>query len=113
WTSFNDTFNGNVHLGTLDSYPQLVDLAPTKPIMIGEIGASENSGSKSQWITDMLQNQLPNQFPQIKAFVWFDAGVDLSYGLNWTVNSSPSALKAFISGISSPVYAGNAYGTLN
>jgi mannan endo-1,4-beta-mannosidase len=111
WISFSEVFNGSLKQGTRDTYDQLVALAPYKPIMIGETAASENGGSKADWIIDMLQGQLPVNFPQVKAFVWFQTdGGDPS--LSWYVDSSSPALQAFTHSIASPEYAGNAYSTL-
>jgi hypothetical protein len=112
WISFDEVFNGSLAYGTRDSYDQMVNLAPSKPIMLGELATSENGGSKAAWISDMLENQLPHQFPQIKGFVWFDTKSG-DYGLSWSIGSSATSVKAFTAGIASPMYAGNAYGTLN
>jgi hypothetical protein len=111
WISFKEAFNGSIAYGTRDSYSQLVNLAPTKPIMIGETASSENGGSKAAWITDMLEAELPNQFPQVKALVWFDSS-GIEWGRTFPLDSSPAATRAFQSGIASPVYASNAYATL-
>ena len=61
--SFSDIFSA--------SYQKLLDLAPTKPIMIGETSSVEGGAGKAAWVTDAL-TQLPTSFPQIKAVVWFN-----------------------------------------
>jgi hypothetical protein len=93
-----------------NSYQEMLTLAQAKPIMIGEIGSVETGGSKADWITDMLQTQLPRHFPQIKAFVWTDARFA---GANWPIESSASAQAAFAQGISSSYYATNSFGSLS
>jgi hypothetical protein len=92
------------------SYNDLLALAPTKPIMIGEIGSLEYSGTKAAWITDALGTQIPKNFPKIKAVMWFDwlineKGPDGVVGPQaFPIESSPSSQAAFKSAIS-----GNSY----
>jgi mannan endo-1,4-beta-mannosidase len=112
WMTFTEVFTGKPSYGVFNTYEQLLGLAPTKPIMIGETASSENGGSKANWITDMLEVQLPSNFPQIKAVVWFDT-TSSDPVVSWPLESSPSALSAFSIGIASPVYPDNAYATLN
>jgi beta-mannanase len=63
-----------------------------KPLMISEIGSAEQGGSKASWITSGLLTTIPQQFPKIRAVLWYDApgGVE-----DWRVNSSSSSLAAF------------------
>jgi hypothetical protein len=112
WLTFNEVFNGNRLQGVFDTYAQLLAVAPTKPVMIGETASSENGGSKADWITDMLEVELPINFPQIKAVIWFDTNAGDPV-LSWPLRSSEAALRAFSSGISSPIYPDNAYATLD
>src|SRR5581483_10847294 len=83
------------------SYNDLLALAPSKPIMIGEVSSLEyGSNVKANWITDMLTTELPKNYPKIKAVVWF----------NWRnpdafpIESSASSQAAFKSGIASGYY---------
>lgn len=80
WQSFNDVFAG--------IYPQLA--AKGKPIIIGEMASDEVGGSKAQWIDDIVPT-LKNNYPQIKAFVWFDVDKER----HWQTNSSPESLAAY------------------
>jgi len=95
------------------TYDQLVSLAPSKPILIGETASSEYGGSKAAWITDMLKTQLPLNFPKIRALAWFNWNIYQS-GVthDWQIESSTSAQSAFASGIALPNYASNNYGNL-
>jgi Glycosyl hydrolase family 26 len=100
WTSFDDLF------GT--TYHRIVDqVAPGKPMILGEVGSSENGGSKSAWIAEMLQ-QLPTQFQQIRGVIWFDK---FEEG-DWPLETSAAAESAFASGIQSPSYLPNSFGSL-
>jgi Bacterial Ig domain/Ig domain of plant-specific actin-binding protein/Glycosyl hydrolase family 26 len=106
WRSFATIFNS--------SYNNLLQLAPSKPIMISQLASVENGGSKASWISDMLSNQLSQNYPQIKAFSWFnwyfdDAGTQMPY----EIESSATAQEAFKNGIASSYYlAGGNLGNL-
>jgi len=88
------------------SYNDLLQIAPTKPIMIGEIASLEYApGVKANWITNML-NVLPTSFPQVKALVWFNWRNDGNgTWQNNEIESSATSQAAFASGIASPYYA--------
>jgi hypothetical protein len=88
------------------SYKALTALAPTKPVMIGEIGSYEyGAGDKATWITNML-NALPTNFPQIKALVWFNWRINEGgTWKNWEIESSTSSQAAWSTGIGAPYYA--------
>jgi beta-mannanase len=92
WKSFSELFNL--------TYTQLIQIG-SKPIMIGETASSELGGSKAAWITDMLTVALPQKFPRIGALVWFNWNAG---GLDWVIETSPSAQAAFANGIASPYY---------
>lgn len=101
WLPFSQVFAPiYTHLGTL---------APSKPIMIAETASTEYGGSKAAWITDGLTTQLPQTFPRVKAFVWFNWNSD---GEDWTIETSPAAQAAFSAGIALPYYAANTFATL-
>jgi hypothetical protein len=112
WQTFAQIFSGR-DLGGFnphDSYGEMRTLAPSKPMMIGEVASSERGGSKAAWIRDMLQT-VPTTYPQIKAVVWFDwNGGDPN--LTWPIASSKDSQNAFAGAISSPVYATNAFSGL-
>ena len=93
-----------------NSYQEMLALAPSKPIMLGEVASSENGGSKAIWVSDMLRT-LPAAFPQIKAMVWMDWNIG-DPKLSWPLESSRQALAAFASGIASPTYAANEFRSL-
>jgi hypothetical protein len=109
WNSFSTLFK--------PTYNILQLLAPTKPVMIAEVACSEKGGSKATWITDMLVNQLPKRFANVKAFVWFNATItgDLNSKVpgDWPIETSASAQSAFANGIASSYYTGNRFANLN
>jgi hypothetical protein len=77
-------------------------LAPSKPLVIAEVGSSERGGSKSAWIEDALDS-LATGYPRVRALLWFEKYDD---GMDWPIETSSSATAAFAAGIRSPVFAG-------
>lgn len=105
WKSFDTVMR--------QTYNSLLTIAPSKPIIIGETASTEYGGSKASWITDALTTQLPNNFKQIKALVWFNWNVQQGAGrMDWPVESSAASQAAFAQGIASPYYAPNNYGNM-
>jgi beta-mannanase len=108
WQSFAQVFGGsdfgsyNPH----DTYKELLSIAPSKPIMIGEVASSENGGSKSDWINDMFQTQLPTNFPNIKAVVWEDWN-DNDPKLSFPIESSNGSATAYARSVASDYYFAN------
>lgn len=82
WKTFDQVFR--------PIYSTLTTVAPSKPFMIGEFASSELGGSKAAWIADAA-NRIATQYPQIKAFVWFNMNKET----DWRVESSASSLNAF------------------
>jgi hypothetical protein len=106
WTSFASVFGS--------TYQTLLQVAPSKPIMLGEVASEENGGSKAAWITDAMTTQLPHNFPQIKAMLWFNWHIyEKSQYWNWEVESSSTSQQAFAQAVASPYYAaGGGFGNL-
>jgi beta-mannanase len=91
WQSFSHLFAA--------SYQKLTALS-SKPVMIAEVASSEPGGSKAQWITDTYSDAIPNQFPRIKAIIWFNEAKEA----DWRVDSSASSLRSFRKAVASPYY---------
>jgi hypothetical protein len=101
WTSFENLYR--------DTYRAIADtLAPGKPLLISEMGSSENGGSKEAWITEALAD-IPTAFPKVRGMLWFDTFDD---GMDWPIETSSGATSAFAAGIQNPLYVGNSYGSL-
>ena len=98
WKSFSTIFSA--------TYTELLNLAPGKPVMVGEIGSSEYGGSKSSWITDALAAQIPANFPQVKAVAWWNK---FGGGTDWPIETSASAESAFAGGVAPSYYASNSF----
>ncbi len=118
WESFNTTFTGSGTTWLLNSYQALLNQSPTKPIMIAEFGSKEdlsNTQRKADWITDALANQIPNNFPQVKAIVYFNwntTTAPTNPDATIAIESTPQSQAAFANGISSPYYATNTFSDL-
>ncbi len=105
WKTFSQVFT--------PTYNHLLQIAPSKPIIIAETASTEIGGTKSDWVTDMLTSQLPVNFPKIKAFLWFNWNFKESGGtIKYSIESSQTAQDAFNAGIASPYYAANTFGSL-
>ena len=105
WKSFSEAHR--------ETYDQLGELAPDKPIMITETASSEVGGSKPSWIADALGHELPAGFPRIKALIWFNWNTEESgETMDWVIESSDESEAAFAEGIASPHYAANSFGAL-
>jgi beta-mannanase len=101
WRSFGQLFE--------NSYRQITEaIAPSKPMMVGEVGSSEQGGSKAAWISETLA-ELPIEFPQVRAFLWFDKFDD---NMDWPIETSAAATGAFAQGIQATSYVGGSYAGL-
>ncbi|HET9593134.1 MAG TPA: glycosyl hydrolase [Solirubrobacterales bacterium] len=101
WRSFDQLFAG--------SYGAIAgSVAPAKPMMIAEVGSSEYGGDKAAWIRDALA-KVPVDYPQVRAFLWFDK---LDDNMDWPIESSGSATSAFAEGVGQSVFVGADYGQL-
>jgi hypothetical protein len=84
-------------------------VAPSKPMLIGEVASTEDGGSKATWIREML-GQIPTEYPKIRALIWFDR---FDSGMDWPIETSSSAENAFAEGIQNPAYEGNVFSSLS
>jgi len=85
-------------------YTRLVNLSPTKPMMVAEWGRGEFSpaNSKSLWITEALSDLASKRWPNIRAICYWDeawTNEDNSVS-DLRLNSSASARDAYKNGIS-------------
>jgi hypothetical protein len=104
WMTFDQLYNSTYH--------RIVDtIAPSKPMVIGEVGTTEYGGSKAAWIKEMLED-VPTEYPAIRGLLWFDKYVP-GEDMDWPIDSSQSATSAFASGIQSSSYVGNQYSSLS
>ncbi|MEX2080606.1 MAG: glycosyl hydrolase, partial [Dehalococcoidia bacterium] len=101
-SSFEDLFG--------PTYDRIVKtIAPSKPMVIGEVGATERDGSKAAWIADML-SRIPTEYPLIRGLAWFNTYDD---GMDWPIETSAGAATAFAKGIKNPFYRVGVYSGLS
>jgi Glycosyl hydrolase family 26/Bacterial Ig domain len=102
WKSFSQVYKS--------SYNAIAgSIAPSKPLMVGEVASSEIGGSKSAWIKDMLV-KVPTEFPKIRALLYFDK---YDSSMDWPLETSTNAVSAFAEGVQSSTYLGNTFTSLS
>jgi cellulose synthase (UDP-forming) len=75
WTPFRNL--------AYDAYNKLITL--NKPIMVAETSSASYGGDKTTWFMQTLKSDIPNNFPMIKAIIFFhddSRGADFSLGKN-------------------------------
>ena len=94
---------------------QLTNLAPGKPIMVGETGCNQTNypaETKTQWFLNALTNYLPVQQPRIKAWVYFNS-TNTTDGNDWRITVPAGAAAGYQQGIAMPYYDTNRYGAIS
>ena len=99
WMSFDTAFRQTYDLVT-------TRVAPSKPVMIGEMSSTELGGSKADWIADALSTQIPDRFPRIDAVVWMNK---YWQGMDWPIESSQAAEDATRAALQLPAYVTNRF----
>jgi len=84
-------------------------VAPSKPMMIGEVASSEYGGSKATWIREML-TQIPAEYPKIRALIWFER---FDSGMDWPLETSSTATAAFADGVQNPIFETNTFSSIS
>jgi len=115
WLHFQTIFTGSGINWIHNSYQEILAVAPTKPLMLGEtasLEAGDGGAAKANWISNAIVTQLPSNFPKIKAILWFNWN-DGNSAYTFPIESSPAATAAFASAIHSDYYAANNFANLN
>jgi beta-mannanase len=101
WRSFSELVD--------PAYREVVKkIAPKKPMMLGEFASSSYGGHKGAWVRDLFE-QLPRKYQRVRALVYFDT---VDRAIDWPLELSPSATKAFARGIRRGRYGTNRFGQL-
>jgi hypothetical protein len=91
WTSFNNLY--------ASTYREVTRLAPSKPLMLGEVASTEHGGSKAQWIRNMFRSLL-HGYAHVHALVWWDQfGTSHQHRNDWPLETSNGASVAFSRGL--------------
>jgi hypothetical protein len=106
-TGYNE--GGETCSGLFDStYARLVKLAPSKPIMVGEVGSVDAGfpGQKVAFISDFFADLL-SKYAQVRGFCWFNwRTAEHDPPWDWPIESSPESLKVFRVAVASPKVVG-------
>jgi hypothetical protein len=101
WRSFSEIFD--------PAYKQLTKkIAPRKPLMLGEFASSSFGGQKALWIKKMFQD-LPTRYPRVRALIYFNT---VDRNVDWPLQTSLKASRAFAKGIHKGIYANNRFGEI-
>lgn len=97
WASFNGTFKA--------SYQELAALT-NKPVMISEVNSAPTGtgGDKALWLKDMLDVQIPQEFPNIKAVILFNEDKSEGEKIDWRMEKSPEYINALKESFKNPIY---------
>lgn len=97
WASFNGTFKA--------SYKELTDLT-NKPVMISEVNSAPTGtgGDKAAWLRDMLDTQIPKEFPNVQAVVIFNEDKTEGEKIDWRIETSPDYINALKESFKNPLY---------
>jgi Glycosyl hydrolase family 26 len=113
WTCL-DGYNWGTDRGVWKTFNQLYsttyqnvteNIAPTKPMIIGEVASNSAGGSQSAWITQMFR-ELPVHYPKVHGLVWWD--IPDPWGAVPLIGATPGA-RAFSAAIRSPKFAANVF----
>lgn len=91
----------SLHYVFATSYATITSLS-RKPLMFAEVATAPTPGDKAVWIRTGFKRTIPNQFPRVRAAVWFDSDKEA----DWRVNSSHASLKAWRHVVTSHRYSG-------
>ena len=102
WRSFDEIFDRSYRLITRK-------LAPTKPMLLAEMASGGGARAKAKWIDEMFL-QLRTKYRRIRGLIWFE---QIDRGVQWPIESSGAATKAFRRGIRQPGFRTNHYSDLS
>lgn len=89
-TSFGGTYDATL--------AELRRVAPGKPVLLAEVGATEDGGNKVSWVESFFPGLAAN--PDVMGFIWFDYAVTDGGNTNdWRVDSTSAAFEAFRQGL--------------
>jgi hypothetical protein len=101
WRSFDQIF--------VASYRAIVEkIAPSKPMMLGEVASNGVGRAKAVWIRHMFKS-LALKYPRIRALAWFD---QIDRDLRWPIETSRASIKAFSRGVRNGHYRAGHYGSI-
>jgi beta-mannanase len=115
WMNFQALFMAKGFSWMRNSYQAVVNVAPAKPMMIGETASNEagdGGTKKGQWHRYGLGTELPTYMPKVKAYVYFNWNGD-NPAKTYRIDSTANALDGFQDGIGNGRYAANGYASIS
>jgi hypothetical protein len=98
WRSFNSIFKTDYH-------SVVRRIARNKPMVLAELGSNSRGGNKAAWIRQMFR-VLPH-YGKVRGLIWFDV---FDRGIDWPLETSRKAARAFKRGIGRSRYTHNTFG---
>lgn len=80
WLTFSEVFGG-LYAG--------VRKISKRPVIVAETGCAEQGGSKPDWLANAFLKHLPDDFPAVRAVVWYNE----SREANWRLDSSTATMR--------------------
>lgn len=107
WGTAQDWSNWNSFRGVFRrSYEELVAITD-KPVMLSEVNSASQGGDRAKWFDDMLNEQVPNQFPKIQAVVFFNENKEAGENVNWRIDTSVEVVEVVRKGLDNSLYVEN------
>jgi hypothetical protein len=100
WQTFDEVFRA--------TYKRVLRIAPSKPMVIGEVASDERGGSKPNWIKQTFRT-IPKRYKKVRAVLWFNEN---DQGMRWPIESSKASKNAFAKAIGRSVYRSNTFSEL-
>jgi glycosyl hydrolase family 26 len=98
WRTFDQIFS--------TTYRRIVTkIAPSKPMVLAEMASTGGHRAKARWISDMFK-MLATKYRRIRGLIWFN---QVDRGIDWPLETSPAATRAFARGIGHPAFRSNGY----
>lgn len=101
WHSFSSLFDS--------TYAALTQLSP-RPLMIAELGVTEEGApegqTKAAWLEQTLGSDIPEHYKRVRLVTYFCRDKTATGEANYRFDSSPASLAAFREVANSPLYSG-------
>jgi hypothetical protein len=102
WRSFDELLR--------PSYLEVThNIAPDKPMILGELASNGPAARKARWIREMF-TAMSLHYPAIRGLVWFDK---MDRGLQWPIESESAPTAAFRAGLRSDPFIANGFSGLD
>lgn len=95
WNSFNGVFR--------KSYDELTAVSQ-KPVMLSEVNSASSGGNKAKWLADMLDTQIPENYPAVSAIVFFNENKFDGESVDWRMEISSDNLTTLQNSLSKDLY---------